>query len=392
MKFKIQAYLRRISAIIMSFIMGLSIFNGGAKPVERPDANSITSYNTDSADYRLTVDVEDEIHDISDMLYGVFFEDINFAADGGLYGEKVVNRSFEFFDQAKDDKGYGWTSVGTATWWIEGEEDVRLNENNPNYLRINNTVGEPSGVANRGFLDGMSCVAGETYNFSMYARRLWGAQGKVYVNLMVGSEVAASAVIDDVTDEWMKYELSLTSTLTANKGVSLQVKIDTNQGLAFDMISLFPEDTYKGRKNGLRKDLAEMVEAIEPKFLRFPGGCIIEGVDYESAYNWKASIATGKDGLPLEFNGKYGDVAARPYGLNLWTNLEATEDPLPCFMSYGLGFFEYFQFAEDMGAIGVPVLNCGLYCQARGREPVPMESDEFKQYLQDMLDLVEFCR
>ena len=169
MKFKIQAYLRRISAIIMSFIMGLSIFNGGAKPVERPDANSITSYNTDSADYRLTVDVEDEIHDISDMLYGVFFEDINFAADGGLYGEKVVNRSFEFFDQAKDDKGYGWTSVGTATWWIEGEEDVRLNENNPNYLRINNTVGEPSGVANRGFLDGMNCVAGETYNFSMYA-------------------------------------------------------------------------------------------------------------------------------------------------------------------------------------------------------------------------------
>ena len=392
MKYKIQAYLRRISAIIMSFIMGFSIFGGEVKPVERPDANSITPYSTESADYRLTVDVEDEIHDISDMLYGVFLEDINFAADGGLYAEKIINRSFEYFDQAKDKKAHGWTSVGTPTWWIGNEADVRLNENNPNYLCINNSTGYPGGVANRGFLDGMNCVAGETYNFSMYARRMWGAPGKVYVNLMVGSEVAASAVIDNVTDKWEKYELSLTSVLTATKGVSLQVKIDDNQGLVFDMISLFPEDTYKGRKNGLRKDLAEMVEAIEPKFLRFPGGCIIEGVDYASAYNWKASIGTGPDGLPLDFNGKYGDVAARPYGLNLWTNLEATDDPLPCFMSYGLGFFEYFQFAEDMGAVGVPVLNCGLYCQARGREPVPMESDIFKQYLQDMLDLVEFCR
>ena len=393
MKYKIQAYLRRISAIIMSFIMGLSIFGDNeVKPVERPDANSITAYSTEDADYRLTVDVEDKIHDISDMLFGVFFEDINFAADGGLYAEKIINRSFEYFDQAKDKKAHGWTSVGTATWWIDSNTEMSLNANNPSYLCINNSTGEPGGVANRGFLDGMNCVDGETYNFSMYARRTWGASGKVYVNLMVGSKVAASAVIDNVTDRWEKYELSLTSGITANEGVSLQVKIDTNQGMAFDMISLFPEDTYKGRKNGLRKDLAEMVEAIEPKFLRFPGGCIIEGVDYDSAYNWKASIGTGPDGLPLEFNGKYGDVAARPYGLNLWTNLEAVDDPLPCFMSYGLGFFEYFQFAEDIGAVGVPVLNCGLNCQARGRAPVDMESDEFKQYLQDMLDLVEFCR
>ena len=217
MKYKIQAYLRRISAIIMSFIMGLSIFGGNeADPVIRPDANSITEYNADSADYRLTVDAQNEIHDISHLLYGVFFEDINFAADGGLYGEKVINRSFEYFDQANDHKAHGWTGVGSATWWIEGESEFSLNENNLHYLRINNTVGEPSGVANRGFLDGMNCVEGETYNFSMYARRLWGAPGKVYVNLMVGSEVAASAVIDSLTEEWVKYELPLTSSLTAN--------------------------------------------------------------------------------------------------------------------------------------------------------------------------------
>ncbi|MGN0447081.1 MAG: alpha-L-arabinofuranosidase C-terminal domain-containing protein [Acutalibacteraceae bacterium] len=154
----------------------------------------------------------------------------------------------------------------------------------------------------------------------------------------------------------------------------------------------FSPNTYKGRKNGLRKDLAETVAAIKPKFLRFPGGCVIEGVDYDSAYNWKYSIGAGDDGLPLEFNATYGDVAARKYSLNLWTDLNATEDPLPCFMSYGLGFYEYFLFAEDMGAVGVPVINCGLHCQARGREPVPMDSPLFEQYVQDMVDLVEFCR
>lgn len=393
MKFKIQDYLRKILAVIMSFLASLSIFGGESEESKvRPNANSVTAYSAESADYRLDIDVSDEIHDISDLLFGVFLEDINFAADGGLYAEKVVNRSFEFFDQAKDKKLYGWTGVGTAGWWVEDNAENGLNVNNTNYLVIDNYTGEKAGVANRGFLDGMNCKEGETYNFSVYAKRFWGEEGKIYVNLMVGSKVAASATIDSITDEWNKYELSLTSTLTANDGVSLQIKTDSNQRVAFDMVSLFPADTFKGRENGLRKDLAEMVEAIEPKFLRFPGGCIIEGIDYESAYNWKDSIGTGPDGLPLEFNGKYGDVAARPYGLNLWTNLEAVDDPLPCFMSYGLGFFEYFQFAEDMGAIGVPVLNCGLNCQARGRGPVDMESDEFKQYLQDMLDLVEFCR
>ena len=144
MKYKIQAYLRRVSAIIMSFIMSISIFGGTEESIKnRPDANSVTAYNTEEADYRLTIDVEDEIHDISDMLYGVFFEDINFAADGGLYAEKVINRSFEYFDQAKDKKAHGWRSVGTATWWIGDEEHVRLNENNPNYLCINNSCHRP---------------------------------------------------------------------------------------------------------------------------------------------------------------------------------------------------------------------------------------------------------
>jgi len=155
---------------------------------------------------------------------------------------------------------------------------------------------------------------------------------------------------------------------------------------------LFPKDTYKNRQNGMRNDLAVMLEELKPKFLRFPGGCIIEGYDENTAYNWKDSIAVDTDGNPLYFNGKYGDVAARKQGTNLWTNLSATDDPYPSFMTYGLGFFEYFQLAEDIGAVGVPVINCGLFCQMRGQGPVDMNTPEFNQYIQDMLDLVEFCR
>ncbi len=395
MKYKIQDFFKKISAFLLSIFTAFTVGGGKTEPPkERPEANTVSVYSEEAADYKLGIDVSDEIHDISELLFGVFFEDINFAADGGLYAEMVINRSFEYFPQATDGKLHGWTGVGIPGYWVETSEENGLNESNTAYLVIDNYTGEKAGVANRGFLDGMSCKKGETYNGSFYAKRINGAEGKVYVNLMVGSKVAASATIDSISDEWAKYSFSFKSELTATDGVALQVKIDSGSRVAFDMISLFPEDTYKGRENGLRKDLAEMVAALEPKFVRFPGGCIIEGYDYNSAYNWKHSIGVGKDGQPLEFNGKYGDVATRSYDYNIWTNMGTDEgtDSLPCFMSYGLGFFEYFQFAEDMGAIGVPVINCGLNCQARGQGPVDMDSDEFKQYLQDMLDLVEFCR
>jgi len=159
-------------------------------------------------------------------------------------------------------------------------------------------------------------------------------------------------------------------------------------------VSLFPEDTFKGRENGLRKDLAEKLEALKPSFLRFPGGCVVEGDSLEFAYNWKDSIGTGPDGEPLEFNNTYGDVAARKQGQNIWTDERATNDKNPSYMSYGLGFYEYFQLAEDIGAIGVPVVNCGIRCMiAHGGDPGPeIGTPEFNQYIQDALDLVEFCR
>lgn len=395
MQIKIVALLKKIIATVMAIIAGISAGcggggNGSEQPV-KPQANTVSQYDSQSADYQMTIDASDEIHDISDLLYGVFFEDINFAADGGLYAEKVINRSFEYFEQASGDKLHGWSGVANADLKVVQSEKDGLNANNTNYLVLTNGSNEIAGVSNRGFLDGMNCVEGEKYNFSVYAKAPSGYDGKVYVRLVAGETVAAEGAIENISSSWQQYKLSLTSSVTANENVTLQLLIEKGS-VCFDMVSLFPEDTYKSRENGMRKDLAEAVAALEPAFIRFPGGCVIEGYDYETAYNWKDSIGVGADGLPLEFNGKYGDVATRKYGINIWTDVAATEDPLPCFMSYGLGFFEYFQLAEDMGAIGVPVLNCGLNCQMRGKGPVDMQSDEFKQYLQDMLDLVEFCR
>ncbi len=358
--------------------------------VDNTNANVVSAYNKEGA-YTLNIDAANEIHDISDLLFGVFFEDINFAADGGLYAEMVANRSFEFTDIAQDDEFYRWNSVNDADISVKNDKENSLNENNPNYLVIKGKNGATSGIENRGFLDGMSIVDGKNYKVSFYAKTPESYKGKITVNLAVDGEAVATKTFSSVGSQWRQYTATLTSTATASKGVTLQVLTDGGE-VYFDMISLFPEDTYKNRENGLRADMCTLLEELQPKFLRFPGGCVIEGYDINSAYNWKDSIGVGNDGLPLFFNGKYGDVAARSQGVSIWTNFSITDDLFPSFFSYGLGFYEYFQLAEDIGAIGVPVLNCGLYCQARGKGPVALESDEFKQYVQDMLDLVEFCR
>ncbi|MBE5888392.1 MAG: hypothetical protein E7283_06090 [Lachnospiraceae bacterium] len=357
-----------------------------------PEENTITPYDKTKTDYLLNVDASNQLHNVSDLLMGIFIEDINFAADGGLYAEKIVNRSFEFTEIARDDQMYGWKTIGAIDAKVT-VNDVKgaLNENNTNYLVMKNTSGEKAGVANVGFLDGISIDKDAKYDFSIYAKAPEGYAGELTINLMVGNNVVGTASIKGISEEWTKYEAEITSTQTAHKTVTLQVLMDDGT-VAIDMVSLFPQDTYKNRENGLRKDLAAMLEELEPAFLRFPGGCVIEGYDYETMYNWKDSIGVGRDGEPLYFNGTYGDVAARKQGTNLWTNIQLTDDPFPSYMTYGLGFYEYFLLAEDIGAIGVPVVNCGLYCQVRGGSAVPIGSEEFQQFIQDALDLVEFCR
>ena len=372
-----------------------SVNNDEPKPeeikVDNTGANEVGAYNKENADYTLAVDVDDKIHDISDLLFGIFFEDINFAADGGLYAEMVSNRSFEFTALAQDDGLYRWTSVNGAELKTKTDVKTCLNENNQTYLIVTNNGDAKAGAENRGFLDGMSIEKDAKYKLSFYAKSPDGYKGDIQANIAVDGKVVASATVSGVTGEWKKYSVEFTSSVTANAGVTLQLLVD--KGIVwFDVVSLFPEDTFKGRENGVRKDLGELLEELQPKFLRFPGGCVIEGYDEVSAYDWKDSIGVGSDGLPLLFNGKYGDVATRSQGVSIWTNFDITDDLYPSFFSYGLGFYEYFQLAEDIGAVGVPVLNCGLYCQARGRGPVAIDSPEFQRYIQDMFDLVEFCR
>lgn len=367
------------------------------KPTESPkiygEAGTVSAYDTANTNYTLNINSDNKVHEISDILYGIFIEDINFAADGGLYAEMVKNRSFEFTKLAAQNEKHGWSDVGKITSTVIKDDSTGcLNANNPNYMLLENDSSEPAGIANVGFLDGMSVTKDSHYKFSVWARGVDGYTGPLHIAITNGTAIVASGDIQTITSEWKKYELILTSNTTAHTNIRLQVTIDSGKA-AVDMVSLFPEDTYKGRANGLRKDLAEKLEALEPAFLRFPGGCVVEGASIDLAYDWKDSIGTGPDGEPLEFNGTYGDVAARRQGQNIWTDEGATNDANPSFMSYGLGFYEYFQLAEDIGAIGVPVINCGLSCmiQSNGSGPA-MNTDDFRHYIQDALDLVEFCR
>jgi alpha-L-arabinofuranosidase len=390
MKYAVVSFFRRVIASILAFFTGLFSPSAPTPETVRPDANTVTAYSEEAADYALRLDAGEEIRDISDLLFGIFFEDINFSADGGLYAEMVANRSFEFTSLAAGDQLYHYGAVNGAALDVKiGDAQNALNRNNTNYLVLTNPADALAGVKNIGFMEGM-CIEEKGYDFSVYAKAD-AYSGPVTVRLMAGDTVAAEGVIPEITNEWTKYELRLNSAVKADTDVSLQVLIGRGS-VCLDMISLFPEDTYKGRENGLRKDLAEALEALQPKFLRFPGGCVIEGYNIPTAYRWKDSVGQDENGAPLLFNGRYGDVAARTQGENIWTDHSAAEDPWPCFMTYGLGFYEYFQLAEDIGAVGVPVLNCGLYCQMRGMHGEDMASADFAMFKQDMLDLVDFCR
>ncbi len=344
---------------------------------------------------RLTASA-DGVYDISDNLFGIFLEDINFAVDGGLYAEMVCNRSFEFGKLATLGAKQNWNNQLSVTYnIIDGTSDeTYLNSQNPHYARVTNSAGEPRGLSNSGFFGDMALVSGGEYKFTVYARPVDGYAGGLYASLVstTGTVYAEGVVAESLVDGWHKYALTLTSDADVDEGVRLFVKIDDGT-VDIDMVSLFPADTYKGRENGLRRDIAEMIEALHPNFLRFPGGCIIEGVDLDAAYSWKDSIGNG---MEFVVNGEttVGDVATRPLGQDIWAD-ESRAWPDPYYMTYGLGFYEYFLFCEDLGCEPIPVLNCGYSCQgqapAGGPEAPPLNSDEFKQYVQDALDLVEFC-
>ena len=322
---------------------------------------------------KLTVQVDKPIAEIQPTMWGIFFEDINFGADGGLYAELVKNRSFEFahplmgwteqkYDKFSLNKESGFTSI-----YNHGDE-----ASGARFARVTANADKGYGLTNEGFR-GMGLKKDMQYNFSVWARQHEGNTGLRLELVDEKGIVIGGTTVTPSGNQWKEYTASFKATATAPKG-KLNVWFDGKGSVDVDMISLFPQDTWKERPKGLRADLVQLLADMKPGFLRFPGGCIVEGRDLASRYQWKKTV---------------GKIEDRELIVNRW-NTEFNHRPAPdYFQSFGLGFFEYFQLSEDIGAAPLPILSCGMACQFNTAELVPME--ELDPYIQDALDLIEFA-
>lgn len=310
---------------------------------------------------------------ISDMLIGIFFEDINYAADGGIYAELVQNRDFEY--NVADTKGrnkewnslYAWNLAGEgATLGID--TTAPIHSNNKHYAVVNiSNIG--ASIANSGF-DGITIRNNEIYDVSLFVKQEEGKGGKIEIKLVTDDKtVLASKTITATSSKWEKKSVALTASADADNA-RLEITPKYIGKTTFDMVSLFPRNTFNGRKNGLRADLATTLADIKPRFIRFPGGCVAHGDGIENIYRWKNSIG------PLE---------ARVPMRNIWSYHQ----------TLGLGFYEYFQFCEDIKAEPLPVIAAGVPCQnsavggAGQQGGIPI--DEMDSYIQDILDLIEWA-
>lgn len=311
--------------------------------------------------------------EIQPTMYGLFFEDINYAADGGLYAELVKNRSFEF-----PQHFMGWKTFGKVSLKDDGPF-----ERNPHYVRLA-YAGHPhkqTGLDNEGFF-GIGIKKGAEYRFSVWARVAEGeTPAKIRVELADTKSmneqqafVAADVTVD--SKEWKKYQVILKPEVTNPKAI-LRIFLASRQTVDLEHISLFPVDTWQGHENGLRKDLVQVLADIKPGVFRFPGGCIVEGTDIASRYDWKKSV---------------GMVENRPLNENRWQYTFPHRFFPDYYQSYGLGFYEFFQLSEEIGAEPLPVLSCGLACQFQNPNMdahVPL--CDLESYIQDALDLIEFA-
>ena len=321
----------------------------------------------------LQVLVNKPIADVQPTMWGVFFEDINFGADGGIYAELIKNRSFEFFKPLM-----GWKIEQKP--FIEGAVTV-LNRNdntttNPRFLsiKLNNATNGSLALINEGFR-GMGIKKDVQYDFSLQYR-LPSKGITIHVELInPDKEIIGTAVFTPTqnSNKWNKQAVSFTSTATAAKAFC-KIWFEGSGNIDIDMVSLFPKDTWKQRPGGMRADMIQLLADMKPGFLRFPGGCIVEGFDLSQRYQWKKTI---------------GPIENRQLIINRW-NFEFAHRPAPdYFQTFGLGFYEYFQLSEDIGAAPLPILNCGMACQFNSAELVPL--DKIDPYVQDALDLVEFA-
>ncbi|TDW50101.1 alpha-N-arabinofuranosidase [Flavobacterium sp. 270] len=322
----------------------------------------------------LQVEVSKTVTKIQPTMYGVFFEDINFAADGGLYAEMIKNRSFEFLFPMM-----GWNEPNSDRHKLNQQSGIAnviqysQQGTNHNYCRV--TINDASGyeLINDGFR-GMGIKKDLKYNLTLKASKLSGNISKIKFQFIdKDNKVLGETSVVPTSKDWSDYSAQLIASATEAKA-KLKITFEGNGVIDLDNISLFPEDTWAGRKNGLRKDLVQLLYDLKPGFLRFPGGCIVEGRTLAERYQWKKSV---------------GKVEDRETAVNRW-NMEFAHRPAPdYFQSFGLGFFEYFQLSEDIGASPLPILSCGMACQFNTGELVPM--DQIDPYVQDALDLIEFA-
>ncbi len=307
--------------------------------------------------------------EIQPTMYGLFFEDINYGADGGLYAEMIKNRSFEF-----PQSFMGWTTFGNVKLMHDGPF-----ERNPHYVRL----GDPghahkrTGIENEGFF-GVSVKKDADYRFSVWAR---GENQKIKIEIIDNSSMGETQVLvaknlEINSKDWKQYEVILKAPVTEAKA-HLRIFLASPGTVDLEHVSLFPVDTWKGRKNGLRKDLVEALRDIKPGVFRFPGGCIVEGTDLETRYNWKNTV---------------GPVENRPLNENRWHYTFPHRFFPDYFQTYGLGFYEFFLLSEEIGSEPLPVLSCGLACQFQNEsEEAHVKVCDLGSYIQDALDLIEFA-
>ncbi|MGC5167529.1 alpha-L-arabinofuranosidase C-terminal domain-containing protein [Luteimicrobium sp. DT211] len=321
---------------------------------------------------------------VADDLYGIFYEDINYAADGGLYAELVRNRSFEF--NSTDNKAFtgmtAWSTLsrdaGAGSTATVGTGDQRVNDDNRYFLTLD-AKGAGAGIQNAGYNAGIAIEQGQKYDFSVWARSATAQDLTVRLETADGATAYATGkVAVDGSDAWKKYTVTLTADATTD-ATRLAVLAGAASIVRLDMVSLFPEDTWVGPVNGrsvLRKDLAQKIADLKPKFLRFPGGCVTDvgtfpsyaesgGADRDRMYQWKETI---------------GPVEQRPTNANFWGYNQ----------SYGIGYLEYFEFAEDLGATPLPVVTVGAQGCGSALKGTT-DAATVKRYVQDTLDLLEFA-
>ena len=325
----------------------------------------------------LTADADQTTIEISDTLYGLFFEDINYGADGGLHAELLNNRSFEYedvlFGKVTDHyTGWGFNLAFGATGTAKVMTEHPLNANNPTYMQVNCQKGEYRfanlGYQSTTFSGGIPVEEGKTYRCFVYMRNAGDFDGQVEIALTkrTGKSIAVPKRFT-LTDEWQKYEVTFKSQYTEDAVLSFI--LHGAGAVDFDMASLTPADAFGADwpNGGLRADLVQALKDLKPSFLRFPGGCVTEGSYYrKNFYDWKDTV---------------GPIEERRENFNTWGYMQ----------SYGLGYYEYFMLSEAIGAEPLPVVHSGLLCQARDVKEAPLTIAETREYAQDLLDLIEFA-